>query len=103
MKTLFTKSTIAAITLVTALFSQTINAKIAKPAEAPVENKVEFDLLTEFNSVIATMLGDVEKPAIQKTIAKQLNADTVQFKADELVQEVDKTLPKFKFKVVIKD
>ncbi|MDU0354876.1 hypothetical protein RS130_14035 [Paraglaciecola aquimarina] len=103
MKTLFTKSTIAAITLVAALFSQSSNAKISKAAEAPVENSIAADLLTEFNNVIDGILGNVEQPKVQKTIAKQLTTDTVELKANELVQEVDKTFPKFKFKVVIKD
>lgn len=105
MKTLFTKKLITALAIATALFTQTANAKIEKSnvENAPTASQYDFDLLTEINNVIKTVIGEVEKPAIKKTIAKQLTADTVQFKANKLVQEIDKTLPKFKFKVVIKD
>ncbi|MCF2950110.1 hypothetical protein L0668_18490 [Paraglaciecola aquimarina] len=105
MKTLFTKTVLSALVLATALFTQTANAKIEKPSstKTQVENKFDFDLIAEINDVIKTVMGDVEKPAIKKTIAKQLNADRVELKANEMVQDLDKTLPKFKFKVVIKD
>jgi hypothetical protein len=105
MKTIFTKSFITALAIATALFTQTANAKIekSKVENTPIASQYDFDLLTEINNVIKNVIGEVEKPAIKKTIAKQLTADTVQLKANELVQEVDKTLPKFKFKVVIKD
>lgn len=105
MKTLFTKTFITALAIATALFTQTANAKIEKSnvENTPIASQYDFDLLKEINNVIKSVIGEVEKPAIKKTIAKQLTADTVQFKANKLVQEVDKTLPKFKFKVVIKD
>ncbi|MGJ8681649.1 hypothetical protein [Paraglaciecola sp.] len=105
MKTLFTKPILTALALTTLLFAQSANAKLEnKQTEKPqIEKQYDFDLLVEINTLINQVMGDVEKPSVKKDIAKQLKADRVQLKADELIQQVDKTLPKFKFKVVIKD
>jgi len=49
------------------------------------------------------MLANIEAPAIKTDAAKQLNIDTVQLQTNELVQNLGKKLPEFKFKVVFAD
>ncbi len=105
MKTLFTKTSFAAVTLAAVFFAQNANAKIGKSSVdiTPAKAEFNFDLASEINSAIDKVVNNVDKPAIRKTVNKQLAADHIQLKTDELVRGVNPEAPKLKFKVVVKD
>ncbi len=100
MKTTYT---IMAI-LATVLFTQTVAAKLgANRSTMQLENKIEVNIEAEIINNINKMLANVQAPTIKTDVVKQLNIGTVQLQTNELVQNLGKKLPEFKFKVVITD
>ena len=59
------------------------------------------DLQRILNGKVSTVM--VGTANIKADVTKQLNIDTVQAQANEIVQNVNEQLPEFKFKVVIAD
>jgi len=100
MKTIYTTMAILAL----ALFSQTATAKLGvNHSTVQLQSKIEVNIEKEIVYNIKQMLANVEAPAIKADAAKQLNIDTVQLQTNELVQNLGKKLPEFKFKVVFAD
>ena len=96
-----TNYTIMAI-LASMLFTQTATAKLgASRSTVQLENIIEINIEAEIVNNINMMLANVQAPSIKTDVAKQLNIGTVQAKTNELVHNVAKQLPEFKFKVII--
>jgi hypothetical protein len=101
MKTRFTKLLTMALTLGVVFSAQ---AKMSDNTNLISANTVtEVNITNEINNSITAMLSVINLPVETKTIVKQLNNDALELKTNELVQETDSQLPKFKFKVVIAD
>jgi hypothetical protein len=100
MKTTYTIMAIFA----TALFTQFVAAKLGTDHSTNgLENQIEVNVQAEIISNINSMLENLETPTIITDVSKQLNISTIQFQTNQLVQNVDKELPEFRFKVVIAD
>ncbi|WP_299071783.1 hypothetical protein [uncultured Paraglaciecola sp.] len=100
MKTTYT---IIAI-LASVFFMQTATAKLANTGssvqlKSPIAVNVEAEIVSNINN----MLSNMQSPSVAKDATKQLELETVQFNANELVQNVSKNLPEFKFKVILAD
>jgi hypothetical protein len=90
--------------LATVLFTQTVDAKLgANRSTTQLESNIEVNVEAEIVNNINKMLANVTSPTIKNDVAKQLEIGTVQLKTNEIVQNVAKELPEFKFKVVIAD
>ncbi|PKG96732.1 hypothetical protein [Paraglaciecola sp. MB-3u-78] len=98
MKTTYT---IVAI-LVSALFNQTATAELRSTgSRMQLESTFGIDIETEIVNNINAMLENIQVSVSKTDVVKQLNIDTVQSQTNELVLKLGKTLPEFKFKVVI--
>ena len=86
------------------LFSQIAAAKLgANRSTLQLESKMQINVEAEIIDNINEMLANVQAPSIKTDVAKQLDISTGQSQTNELVQDVNKKLPEFKFKVVITD
>lgn len=100
MKTTYTTMAIFAAIL----FTQNVEAKLGENrSTVKNESRIELNVEAEIVNNINMMLANVKAPTIKADVAKQLNIGTVQFKTNELVQNVSEKLPEFKFKVIITD
>ncbi|MFT7412333.1 MAG: Na+-transporting NADH:ubiquinone oxidoreductase subunit NqrC [Paraglaciecola sp.] len=100
MKTIYTTIAILAI----ALFSQTAVAKLGLDhSQVQLQNKIEVNIEEAIVDNITNMLSTIQAPTIETYVAKQLNIGLIQLQTNALIQNVNKTLPAFKFKVVIAD
>jgi len=100
MKTTYT---IVAI-LASVLFSQTAAAKLgANRSTMQFKSTIGINIETEIVNNINMMLENVQAPAIKSDVVKQLGIETIQSQTNQLVQDVNESLPEFKFKVVIAD
>ncbi len=100
MKTIYT--TMAILTI--ALFSQTAVAKLGlNHSQVQLQNKIEVNIEEAIVDNITNMLSNIQAPTTETYVAKQLNIGLIQFKTNALMQNVNETLPAFKFKVVIAD
>ncbi|MFQ3191173.1 MAG: hypothetical protein ACI936_002310 [Paraglaciecola sp.] len=98
MKTIYTTMAI----LASVLFIQSASAKlVANRSTIQLESIIGINIETEIVNNINMMLENVQAPAIQSDVVKQLNIDMVKSQTNELVQNVSEKLPEFKFKVVI--
>lgn len=98
MKTIYTTMAI----LASVLFIQSASAKLVpNRSTIQLESIIGINIETEIVNNINMMLENVQAPAIQSDVVKQLNIDMVQSQTNELVQNVSEKLPEFKFKVVI--
>jgi hypothetical protein len=98
MKTIYTPMAI----LASVLFIQSASAKlVANRSTIQLESIIGINIETEIVNNINMMLENVQAPAIQSDVVKQLNIDMVKSQTNELVQNVSEKLPEFKFKVVI--
>jgi hypothetical protein len=90
--------------LATVLFTQTATAKLgAERSRLQLENKIEINVEAEIVNNINEMLANVKASNIKTDVTKQLNIDTVESHTNTLVQDVNESLPAFKFLVVIAD
>lgn len=88
----------------TVLFTQTATAKLgANRSTIQLKSNMEINVEAEIVNNINEMLANVKASTIKNDVATQLNIDTVQSQTNELVRNVNETLPAFKFKVVIAD
>jgi predicted transcriptional regulator len=102
MKTIYTTIAILAI----ALFSQTAVAKLGpdhSQVQVQLQNKIEVNIEEVIVGNITNMLSNIPAPTIETYVAKQLNIGLIQLQTNALIQNVNETLPAFKFKVVIAD
>ncbi|MFT6777815.1 MAG: putative transcriptional regulator [Paraglaciecola sp.] len=100
MKTIYTTIAILAI----ALFSQTAVAKLGPDhSQVQLQNKIEVNIEEVIVGNITNMLSNIPAPTIETYVAKQLNIGLIQLQTNALIQNVNETLPAFKFKVVIAD
>mgnify|MGYP006074423345 CR=1 FL=1 len=100
MKTIYTTIAILAI----ALFSQTAVAKLGPDhSQVQLQNKIEVNIEEAIVDNITNMLSNIQAPTIETYVAKQLNIGLIQLQTNALIQNVNETLPAFKFKVVIAD
>jgi len=98
MKTTYT---IVAI-LVSALFTHTATAELnSNRSTMQIESTIGINIETEIVNNINAMIANIHVPVIKADVVKQLNIDTVQSKTNKIVINLGKTLPEFKFKVVI--
>jgi hypothetical protein len=98
MKTTYT---ILAI-LASVLFTQSATAKLGvNRIKLQFENTIGINIESEIENNINLMLANVQSHSTQAELVKQFDIETLESQANELVQNVGKKLPEFKFKVII--
>ena len=96
-----TSYTIMAI-LASVLFTHTASAKLGlEHATLQFENTIGVNIESEIENNINLMLANVQSHSTQAELVKQFDIETLESQANELVQNVGKKLPEFKFKVII--
>ncbi|MBU3001804.1 hypothetical protein [Paraglaciecola arctica] len=90
--------------LATVFFTQSATAKLgANRSTMQLEKHMEINVEAEIVGNINDMLANIHTSSIKDEVTKQLSIGTVQSQTNELVQNIDATLPEFKFKVVLAD
>jgi hypothetical protein len=88
--------------LASVVFTQSASAKLGFiRSTVQFESTIGINIETEIANNIIVMLANVQAPAIQTDLVKKLNIETAQSQTNGLIQNVNKTLPEFKFEVVI--
>lgn len=90
--------------LATVFFTQSATAKLGvNRSTMQLEKHMEINVEAEIVGNINNMLANIQTSSIKDDVTKQLSIGTVQSQTNELVQNIDETLPEFKFKVVLTD
>ena len=88
--------------LATVLFTQTATAKLGAD-RSTIQHEMKINVEAEIVNNINEMLANVKASNIKTDVTKQLNINTLESQTNALVQDVNESLPAFKFLVVIAD
>ena len=90
-------------TLAAYLFSQAVTATTAEQQTTQTTTLQEIQIIEEIKSGFNNLLADLGFPEVKYQAKKQLQHNSTERHATELVNAANQQLPEYKFKVVIAD